>query len=725
MMKILLFTISFTLMFGLITQTHGAELLSNGNFSSGSAYWHLDQFSGASATLMSLPTSGPDGSNALRITVTNAGTQSWHVQFLQTGLAITTGQTYLLSFFAKTEDSLEPSVAIQQHYDPWGNVSPLYKPALTNEWQLFTYEFTADSNDDNLRLNFGDLGLTTGSIELARVSVMTPDGRGETEPAIHVNQLGYLPLEEKRAVIVNMDGEFDLVCDSNDQIVYSGSTVFVKDDCLISGDWVNYADFSEVNIPGIYHIECNDVNSPSFVIGEDVYQDVKYALLKGLYFQRCGLALLPEYAGQWSHEVCHDFPGQIYVDENNAGADKWAQGGWHDAGDYNRYTTPAAVTLGHMMLLHEMYPSAYGDDVNIPETGNELSDLLDEIRWGLEWIVKMQDVSDGGVYHNLSKRWFAGFIMPEDDLGQMLFYPKSSHAAGDLAAVCAWGARLFAPIDPPFADELQLAAELAWNWLVTTPGPDNVGHGYGDWSYLDEQYWAAVQLYALTGDMQYHDFIVNNHDAAPKGYGWQTVGTLGDVGYLMLPSEMQDKELKNVIAQRLTVRANFVLNVRNADAYSIGLLVSDYVWGSNLGVGTKAMDLLVENYFNPSADWVTAAYDHLHYLLGRNAVGTSFVSGYGTLAMRHPHHRPSEADGVDDPVPGLVSGGPNRYPSDSAADLVAGNPPAKSWIDVVESYSMNEITTYWNTPFIFAFGAMETLAESREAEQETTPIEEQ
>jgi endoglucanase len=184
----------------------------------------------------------------------------------------------------------------------------------------------------------------------------------------------------------------------------------------------------------------------------------------------------------------------------------------------------------------------------------------------------------------------------------------------------------------------------------------------------------------------------------------------------MLPSEMQDETLKDIIAERLTERATGVLNRRNVDAYRIGLLVSDYGWGSNMTVGAKAMDLLVENYFNPSADWVTAAYDHLHYLLGRNAVGSSYVSGYGTLAMRHPHHRPSEADGVEDPVPGLVSGGPNRNPSDSAADLVAGNPPAKSWVDVVESYSMNEITTYWNSPFIFAFGAIEVLAELQKAE---------
>ncbi|MCG8700946.1 MAG: glycoside hydrolase family 9 protein, partial [Bacteroidales bacterium] len=141
------------------------------------------------------------------------------------------------------------------------------------------------------------------------------------------------------------------------------------------------------------------------------------------------------------------------------------------------------------------------------------------------------------------------------------------------------------------------------------------------------------------------------------------------------------------------------------------LEAKNYGWGSNMTVGIKAMDLLIENYFNPSTDLVTAAYDHLHYLLGRNAVGTSYVSGYGTLSMRHPHHRPSKADGVPDPVPGLVSGGPNRNPSDSAANLVKGNPPAKSWVDVYESYSMNEITTYWNSPFIFAFGAIEVLAE--------------
>ncbi|MFC1763165.1 glycoside hydrolase family 9 protein [Planctomycetota bacterium] len=712
----LIFVISITLVVGLNFRAHGVELLTNGDFSNGSANWHLDQFSGASASLTPLPTGGPDGDSALRITIMHAGTQNWHIQFMQTGLAITKGESYTISFYARSVNGLKPSVAIQQHHNPWAAISSWYSPAITTQWQFYTYEFTATSTNNNVRLIVGNLGLNLGTIDLARVSVATPDSGDsgdESEPAIHVNQLGYLPSAEKRAVIVNIDGEFNLVRDAGNQVVHSGSTVFVKDDRVISGDRVYHADFSSVTTPGIYRIECDGITSPSFAIDWDVYREVADALLKSLYFQRCGLELDPLYAGLWSHAICHNFLGRLYVDETTAGAYKDGRGGWHDAGDYNRYTTPAAVALGHLLLLREMYPSAYGDNLNIPETENGFSDLLDEIRWGLKWIVKMQDASDGGVYHHLTKGWYAAFIMPEFDKGKILFYPKSSHATGGLAAVCAWGARLFAPIDPAFANQLRSAAEHAWRWLVTTPGPDRVDHGYGDWSYLDEQYWAAVQLYALTGEIQYHNFIKNRHEAAPKGYGWQSVGTLGDVGYLLLPLAMQDETLKNVLGERLTERATSVLYRRNADAYRIGLVVSDYGWGSNMAVGAKAMDLLVENYFNPSADWVAAAYDHLHYLLGRNAVGTSYVSGYGTLAMRFPHHRPSDADGVDDSVPGLVSGGPNRDPVDSAADLVAGNPPAKSWVDVVESYSMNEITTYWNSPFIFAFGAIEALAEQQ------------
>ena len=189
---------SIALVVGLNVPVHGAELLTNGDFSNGSAYWHLDQFSGASATLTPLPTSGPDGDPALRITITHAGTQSWHVQFMQTGLATTQQESYTISFYARSADGLKPSVAIQQHHDPWAAISPWYSPALTTEWQFYTYEFTADSTDGNARLIFGNLGLTLGTIDLARASVTTQDGGGAAESAIHVNQLGYHPLAEKR-----------------------------------------------------------------------------------------------------------------------------------------------------------------------------------------------------------------------------------------------------------------------------------------------------------------------------------------------------------------------------------------------------------------------------------------------------------------------------------------------------------------------------------------------
>jgi endoglucanase len=138
----------------------------------------------------------------------------------------------------------------------------------------------------------------------------------------------------------------------------------------------------------------------------------------------------------------------------------------------------------------------------------------------------------------------------------------------------------------------------------------------------------------------------------------------------------------------------------------------DMVWGSNAVVLNQALVLLQGHWLTGRRDFLDAAQSQFDYILGRNPLGVSFVTGYGVRTPMHIHHRPSEADGIDEPVPGLLSGGPNPGRQDARDCKVpyASSVPALAWLDDNCSYASNEIAINWNAPLVYVSAALQQPA---------------
>ncbi|MDP4089209.1 MAG: glycoside hydrolase family 9 protein [Bacillota bacterium] len=528
---------------------------------------------------------------------------------------------------------------------------------------------------------------------------------------IHVNQCGYRPWDKKVFVCRGTAEEFQVINKVNNEIVLRGKmgpAVYDQstDETVVRGD------FSELKTPGEYYISVENLgDSFSFKIGNNVYEDVKDGLLKALYMQRCGTELVESHAGKWSHEICHTSKGVLYEAPE---IEMEITGGWHDAGDYGRYVVPAGKAVADLLLAYEFFPEAFKNEINIPESGNNLPDILNEAKYELDWLFKMQNANNGGVYHKATTQFFCGMIMPEKDLAPIVIYPISSPATADFAATMAYAARVYEKFDKEYSRKCLEAAEKAWTWLKANPepvlfkNPPNMNSGeYGDKSDLDERYWASAELYKTTGNTEYHEYF----EAAFKelkdtnSLGWADMAGYGSITYLFTERSMVDSEVYAKVKAGFIDKARALVSISQKDGYKVTRLPEGYIWGSNMNILNNAMHLVIADILESNNAFIETAFSQWNYLLGANSLSQCYVTGYGSKPIMHPHHRPSEDDGITEPVPGLVSGGPCRALLDPAAKAhCGGKAPAKCFIDDAESYSTNEIAIYWNSPAVFVAG---------------------
>ncbi len=551
-------------------------------------------------------------------------------------------------------------------------------------------------------------------------------GRREAsmEAGMHVvslNQLGYRPDDAKVAFVGGYRGVFEVV-DGAGRSIFRGNAEHRGVDAL-SGDDLSIIDFSPLADEGTYRVRLagSAGESASFAIAADPYRDLARALLRELHFQRCGTALLPRFAGSWAHGACHLAPALLY---DSAGESIDARGGWHDAGDYGRYVVPGAITVSMLLLAYELFPQVRWDDLGIPESGNGIPDLLDEAKWELDWMLAMQDENTGGVYHKVTSASFPGFIMPEEDGLKEIVSPVSPTATASFAAVTAQASRVYRGIDRGYAARLLSAAKRAFVWLEANPhakefvNPPGIVTGeYGDSSSADERFWASVELARTTGKEDYlggpPPGLAEGETAALE-LGWQETG-----GFAALAVLSHGGWSSGGAGSALQLRLRegyrkFIAGCmeRASSGYGVAVGREDFVWGSNMLVLNRGVHLIMASRFlaessGESTAYRTAAEAHLHYLLGANPLSFSYVSGFGTRRLEHPHNRPSIADGVVEPVPGLVAGGPNsgRQDPDAAAAFAEGTPPMRAYVDLAGSYSTNENAIYWNAPAFFVAAA--------------------
>jgi len=536
---------------------------------------------------------------------------------------------------------------------------------------------------------------------------------------IKVSQVGYPPSGSKVAFVAGpAPAERFAVRDAKSgQSVFEGplAAAVVDPD---SGDRVRAADFSALAKPGTYFVDIPGVGrSFEFAVADDVFARPLYLAMRSFYGQRCGTAvdLGPQFAG-YRYPACH-LEGAWHASSGRTGPRPSAKG-WHDAGDYGRYVVNSGITTGTLLWAVELFPDRMeGLKLDIPESGDAVPDVLDEVRWNLDWMLSLQD-EDGGAWHKQTSETFPGFVMPQDDKSTSVVVGtgaepfKGTCATADLAAVAAIAARVYRPYDAAFADRALGVARRGLAWASAHPdvlfrNPAGVSTGaYGDGSCRDELLWAAAELWRTGGDEAAHRFFLE-HQAASRGAinadsppAWPNVAPLALWSYALAPKG--DAAVQAAIRQESLAAADAIVARSAAHGYRISLTSRDYVWGSNGVVANYGLQLLVANAFRADPRYVAAARDDLYYLLGRNTFSLSWVTQVGANPFRHPHHRPSGADTNAEPWPGLLSGGPNGRKQDAAMQkLPDGLPPAKMYLDEQDSYATNEIAINWNAALVF------------------------
>lgn len=541
--------------------------------------------------------------------------------------------------------------------------------------------------------------------------------------AIKVDQVGYLPNSRKLAFVVANPtaNEFFLRDMTNSAVVYRGrlsAPVYDAD----SGDRIQTADFSEFQTEGGFYLEVPGLGTSwPFAIKSSVYRRAFYLTMRSFYGQRCGTAVdLGRAFPGLQHAACH-LTGAYHPSAGKSGPRGSAKG-WHDAGDYGRYVVNSGISTGQLLWAWELFGSRIQNvSLDIPESQNSTPDILDEIRWNLDWMLTMQD-EDGGVWPKQTSERFADFVMPENDsavsyvIGRDKEPYKSSAATADFAAVMAIAARVYKPFDAAYAQKCLAAAEKAWAWLQKYPrvafrNPNGVLTGeYGDADMRDEILWAAAELWRTTKRAKYDRYFLAHYPAqlssiAAGPPSWQRVGSLALWTYAL--DHAANKQAAEAIRRSSLKTADDIVARTEKNGYRISLRSRDYVWGSNGVAANYGVQLIIANAFKPDVQYVAAALENLHYLFGRNTFSLSWVTQLGANAFRHPHHRPSQADANSAPWPGLLSGGPNRSRQDPAMRKLPNLPPAKMYLDDWESYATNETAINWNAPLVLLLAALQ------------------
>lgn len=545
---------------------------------------------------------------------------------------------------------------------------------------------------------------------------------------IRLNQVGMYPAQEKTAAIEGVVGAGDI------SIVNTATGVKVSPKVLRvavspwSGKQRTIVDFSSVTAPGNYTLTCGAYSAP-FCISETALLDVTKEALKSFYLMRSGTPIEARYAGEFARPGGHP-DTQVYVHPSAASPNRPAgsvissPGGWYDAGDYNKYIVNSAFSVGIVLASYERN-KAYFDrlSVNIPESGNGTADVLDEMMYNLRWMLTMQDPDDGGVYHKLTTPSFEGFIMPEDCRQPRYVVQKSTAAALDFAAVMAQAARIFRGNKdyPAFTGQALNAALAAYRWAERNPNvlyqqekmneqfsPAVQTGGYGDRMLNDEWFWAATELYLLTVD---EDFAAVARKYQPQRFSAPTWGNVATLGvYEWLDSDYPDKQ---TYRDRLVSYCDSLIATTASSSFQTpnGNAPRDFGWGCLAETFcANGLSLLYAHRLTGDAKYLIAAQQNADYVLGRNATGYCYVTGFGTQSPMYPHHRISAADNIVNPFPGLLVGGPNPGQQDKIPSLVyPSNQPDESFVDKAESYASNEIAINWNASLLAMFGWLENI----------------
>jgi endoglucanase len=740
-------------------QQAGNNLLKNSTFDNGTSLPWMTSF-----------TQPADGKadivkGALCVNVTNKGSNPWDAQVRHREMVIQKGHTYSVQFraFASAPTKARPKIGMSgaPYAEYWSSTID-----VGTEPKLYTGTFTMQGNDDpTAEFAFhigGAMAQAALPFDLCIDDVQlddpqfTPSSRAEHSvvvPNVLVNEVGYLPDAAKIATVKSQAAaplDWELLNASGATVAKGKTVVFGPD--AASGDHVHEIDFSTAKVVGQgYTLAVGADKSWPFEISSEVYKKLKYESLAYFYHNRSGIEIAMPYAGEASLAR----PAGHLADKSvkclpGSGCDYTldASGGWYDAGDQGKYVVNGGISL--WTLLNEYERAKYlgssvadlGDGkLKIPEGNNHVPDILDEARWELEFLLKMQvppgKPKAGMVHHKLTDLdWTALGTAPHEDTQPRYLHPPSTAATLNLAATAAQGARIWKSIEPAFAAKCLAAAETAWAAAKANPkvyasnSDDKGGGSYADEDATDEFYWAAAELFITTGKPEYKLFLASSpHDAAFRteagghlsSMNWGSTDALGQISLALVPSSLDAVRVRQIRAH-IAAAADSYLKVERGEGYRTPLrrtAEGKYVWGSNSFVLNNLIVLGLAYDFTKEQKYLDGVAIGMDYLLGRNPLGQSYVSGYGQKPLENPHHRfwaYQANQKFPHAPPGVVSGGPNSTIDDpySKAAGLRGCLPEKCYVDNIEAYSVNEITINWNAPLAWVAAFLDEKAHSKQ-----------
>lgn len=536
---------------------------------------------------------------------------------------------------------------------------------------------------------------------------------------IAVNLVGYEAGSPKQAFIVNKETEyFEIVRLKNSEVVYSGDVEMHKEPDSISGDKLSIIHFSDLNSPGTYVIKTPGnpgLTSHPFEIKENVYHDALLTMVESYYYHRCGTAVGNE--TEWSYHICHLDDAPYFNDPNRS---KRVTGGWHDAGDYNKFSGNTALSVALLLYAYDLNPDNFSDNqLDIPEGGNGIPDIIDEVSWALKWLLKMQR-DDGAVYHKVSQEKWIGEFLPDRDPATRYIFDISSAATASFAAATALGSRHLIDYNPSLSRELYYASKKAWGFLVINPenlpeggfkNPAGVSGGeYGDPSDLDERLWASMELYKLTKNDVYLGFFIQNYNYMNlpniPPISWRDAESLALRAFLSSNTPDRYSNDRELIKTHILTHADTILGVHNDNNYQNLLQSDQYYWGANSVGLAYAFDLIHAYEISGKSEYRYAALDQLHYILGRNPMNLSQVTGVGFASVSYPYHQLSEVGEFSTPVPGMLVGGPNNHLLLNKREISTW--PAKNYEDTFKNYLVNEPAINFTAILVFVTSAFST-----------------
>ncbi len=590
---------------------------------------------------------------------------------------------------------------------------------------------------------------------------------------IVVDQFGYLPDAKKVAVIRDPQTGYDaaqsftpgssyeLINLDTNTVAHTGVAVSWKSGATYdpAGDKAWWFDFSSITTPGTYAVldKEKNVRSPAFKIAADVYKPVLKHAMRTFFYQRAGFAKqTPCAEPAWVDAASHIAAGQdrnarLYNDKDNAATERDLSGGWYDAGDYNKYTNWHAYYLVALLHTYAENPDIWTDDYNIPESGNGVPDIIDEIKWGFDWLKKMQNdngsvLSIVGLSHEKAPNQHAS--PPSSATGASYYGPANTSATLTSAGAFALGAKILGSLDNSdlntYAADLKTRAEKAWDWSIANPNVTfrnnegaSAGLGAGQQEVDDagratKKLTAAIYLFAATGSSAYRTYVDGK---ATNATSWVSPWNEPELSAWLYYASLPDATA--TIASTVKSQYQSALNnandnwkaVRNGDdPYSVNLSASEFTWGSNRTVSRKGLTFhhLIDYQFSDvdAAEARNAAMGSLHYIHGTNPQGMVYLSNMYSLGVHSSvnefyHSWFTNGSPLWDrvgtstygPAPGFLVGGPNRSynwdinacPGNSGCGSTPLSPPKdqpsmKSYLDFNTSWPLNswEVTENHN-----------------------------